>query len=146
VTGRCPAGSGDHPGEDRGLQGGQRAEHDEEDQAPDDDAAEDVARAREQRARLAARDAIHRYWNTVHSDIASSRSARAQAKASEEASRLAQDRYEVGAATQLDLLQAQRDAYSAAVARIQSDADLANARAQLRLAAGQDLFADSSRK
>ncbi len=110
------------------------------------DAAEDVARAREQRARLAARDAIHRYWNTVHTDIASSRSARAQAKASEEASRLAKDRYEVGASTQLDVLQAQRDAYSAAVARIQSDADLANARTQLRLAAGRDIFADSSRK
>lgn len=105
------------------------------------DAAAEVARAREQRARLASRDAIHRYWNTVHADIANSRSARAQAKASEHAARLAEDRYEVGAATQLDLLQAQRDAYSADVARIQSDADLANARMQLRLAAGRDPFA-----
>ena len=101
----------------------------------------DAARAREQRARLAARDAIHRYWNTVVADIANSRSARAQAKASENAARLAQDRYEVGAATQLDLLQAQRDSYSADVARIQADADLANARTQLRLAAGRDPFA-----
>lgn len=104
------------------------------------DAAADAARAREQRARLASRDAIHRYWNTVQADIANSKSARAQAKASENAARLAKDRYEVGAATQLDLLQAQRDAYSADVARIQSDADLANARAQLRLAAGRDPF------
>jgi len=104
------------------------------------DAAAEAARAREQRARLASRDAIHRYWNTVHADIANSRSARAQYKASEHAARLAQDRYEVGAATQLDLLQAQRDAYSADVARIQSDADLANARTQLRLAAGRDPF------
>jgi outer membrane protein TolC len=63
------------------------------------DAAADAARAREQRARLFARDAIHRYWNTVHSDIAGARSARAQAKASEQASRMAQDRYEVGAST-----------------------------------------------
>ncbi len=77
----------------------------------------------------------------MHADIANSRSARAQAKASDHASRLAQDRYEVGVATQLDLLQAQRDAYSADVARIQSDADLANARAQLRLAAGRDPYA-----
>jgi len=106
-------------------------------------AAADAARAREQRARLAARDAIHRYWNTVVADIANSRSARAQAKASENAARLAQDRYEVGAATQLDLLQAQRDAYSADVARIQADADLANARTQLRLAAGRDPFASA---
>jgi outer membrane protein TolC len=104
------------------------------------DAAADAARAREQRTRLSGRDAIHRYWNTVQADIANSKSARAQAKASENAARLAKDRYEVGAATQLDLLQAQRDAYSADVARIQSDADLANARAQLRLAAGRDPF------
>jgi outer membrane protein TolC len=104
------------------------------------DAAADAARAREQRARLFSRDAIHRYWNTVQADIANSKSARAQAKASENAARLAKDRYEVGAATQLDLLQAQRDAYSADVARIQSDADLANARAQLRLSAGREPF------
>jgi outer membrane protein TolC len=107
------------------------------------DAAAGAARAREQRARLSARDAIHRFWNTVQADIANSQSARAQAKASEHAARLARDRYEVGAALQLDLLQAQRDAYSADVARIQSDADLANARAQLRLAAGRDPFASS---
>jgi outer membrane protein TolC len=106
------------------------------------DAAANVARAREQRTRLAARDAIYRYWNTVQSAIANSHSARAQAKATESAARLAQDRYEVGAATQLDLLAAQRDAYSADVARIQADADLANARAQLRIAAGQDPFAN----
>jgi hypothetical protein len=49
---------------------------------------------------------------TLHS---ASRSVRAQAKASGNA-RLPQDRYEVGAATQLDLLQAQRDAQSADVA------------------------------
>jgi outer membrane protein TolC len=109
------------------------------------DAAADAARAREQRARLFARDAIHRYWNTVHSSIAGARSARAQAKASEQASRMAKDRYEVGASTQLELLQAQRDAYGADVARIQSDADLANARTQLRLAAGRDVFADRSK-
>jgi outer membrane protein TolC len=105
------------------------------------DAAARAARAREQRARLSARDAIHRFWNTVGADLANSRSARAQVKASDHAARLARDRYEVGAALQLDLLQAQRDAYSADVARIQSDADLANARAQLRLAAGRDPFA-----
>ncbi len=104
------------------------------------DAFADAARAREQRARLAARDAIYRFWQTVHSDIATSRSARAQAKATAHAARLAADRYQAGAATQLDLLQAERDAYAADVARIQSDADLANARNQLRLATGIDPF------
>ncbi len=109
------------------------------------DASAAAARATEQSARLSARDAIHRYWNTVHADIATSRSARAQARASEHAALLALQAYEAGTATQLDLLQAVRDAYSAEVSRIQADADLANARAQLRLAAGRDPYADSSR-
>ena len=106
------------------------------------DAAANVARAREQRARLASRDAIHNFWQTVHSSIANSRSARAQQKAANDAARLAEDRYQAGAATQLDLLQAQRDAYTADVARIQADANLANARTQLRLAVGVDPFAE----
>ncbi len=105
------------------------------------DAAADAARAREERARLAARDDIHRAWNTVHTQIARSRSARVEAEVSARASDLALDRYQAGAATQLDLLQAQRDAFAAAAARIQADADLVNARAQLRLAAGRSLLA-----
>ncbi len=99
-----------------------------------------AALAREERARLAARDAIHRSWNTVHTGIARGRSARAELEASARAAELARDRYAVGATTQLDLLQAQRDAFSAEVARAQADADLANARAQLRIAAGQSLL------
>lgn len=103
------------------------------------DAAADAARAREQRARLAARDDIHRAWLSVATSIARSRSARVEAEVSDRAARLAQDRYEAGTAAQLDLLQAQRDAFSAAAARIQADADVVNSRAQLRLAAGQSL-------
>jgi outer membrane protein TolC len=103
------------------------------------DAAADAARAREQRARLAVRDDIHRAWMSVGTSIARSRSARVAAEVSDRAERLAQDRYEAGTASQLDLLQAQRDAFSAAAARIQADADVVNSRAQLRLAAGQSL-------
>jgi outer membrane protein TolC len=105
------------------------------------DAAADAARAREERARLAVRDDIHRAWSTVRTQVARSRSARVEAEVSARASSLALDRYQAGAATQLDLLQAQRDAFAAAAARIQADADLVNARAQLRLAAGQSLLA-----
>jgi outer membrane protein TolC len=100
----------------------------------------DAAAAREERARLAARDTIYRYWRTVHAAIARSRSARAELEASARAEDLARDRYAVGAATQLDLLQAQRDAFSAEVARAQADAELANARRQLRIAAGRSLL------
>jgi outer membrane protein TolC len=105
------------------------------------DAAAAAARAREERTRLQIRDAIHRSWATVDTAIAQSRSARAQQQASTHASQLALARYEAGAATQLELLQAQRDALSADVARIQADANLANSRLQLRLASGVDPFA-----
>jgi outer membrane protein TolC len=110
------------------------------------DAAADVARAQEQRVRLAARDDIHRAWRTVQTDIARSRSARVQAEVSARAAKLALDRYQAGTATQLDLLQAQRDAFAADAARIQADADLVNARAQLRIAAGESLLEPAARR
>ncbi len=104
------------------------------------EAAAEGARAREQRARLAARDDIHRAWTTVRTNIARSRSARVQAEVSGRAEELALERYQAGVAAQLDLLQAQRDAFAAAAARIQADADLVNSRAQLRVAAGKSLL------
>ncbi len=99
-----------------------------------------AARARELRVRLAARDAVHRQWATVEASIARSRSARAGLAAANRASGSARDRYQAGAITQLELLQAQRDAFAAEVSRIQADADLVNARAQLRLATGTSLL------
>lgn len=109
------------------------------------DAAADAARAREERARLAARDDIHSAWTTVRTNIARSRSARVQSEVSARAAELALERYQAGAATQLDLLQTQRDAFAAAAARIQADADLVNSRAQLRVAAGESLLAQPAR-
>jgi outer membrane protein TolC len=103
-------------------------------------AAADGARAREERARLAARDDIHRAFRMVGADIARSRSARVQADVSARAATLALERYQVGEGSQLDLLQAQRDAFAADAGRIQADADLVNARDQLRIAAGQSLL------
>jgi outer membrane protein TolC len=103
-------------------------------------AAAGAARAREQRARLNAGDAIHRYWQTVLANIAQSLSARAGRDASVHAAEQARVQYRAGTATQLDLLQAQRDAFRAEVTRIQDDANLLNARAQLRLSAGRSLL------
>ncbi len=103
----------------------------------DREATAEASRARELRARLSAADAIHRQWNTVAAAIARSRSARVGRQAAANASEQARQRYQAGTATQLELLQAQRDAFSADVGRIQADADLVNARVQLRLAAGQ---------
>ncbi len=109
------------------------------------DAAADAAGARELRALLSAGDAIHREWNTVVAGIARSRSARAGREAATHAASQARERYRAGTITQLDLLQAQRDAFSAEVSRIQADADLVNARAQLRLSSGQSLLADRTK-
>ena len=103
------------------------------------DASADVERARELRVWLSSGDAIHQQWNTVAAGIAKSRAARAGRQAAFEAAAQARTRYAVGNITQLDLLQAQRDAFTADVSRIQADAELANARAQLRLASGRSL-------
>jgi outer membrane protein TolC len=90
-----------------------------------EDAALQVTQAREERVRLQARDNIHRYWNTVSANIVRSQSARAGAQAAENASKQARDRYEAGTIAE--------------VTRIQADAELVNARAQLRLASGTSL-------
>ncbi|HZA50858.1 MAG TPA: TolC family protein, partial [Myxococcaceae bacterium] len=103
-------------------------------------ASAEGARVREKRARLVARDDIHRAWMTVRTNIARSKSARVQATVSARAAQLALSRYEVGEGTQLDLLQAQREAFNADAARIQADADLLNSRAQLRVASGESLL------
>jgi outer membrane protein TolC len=99
-----------------------------------------AARAREKSAELASGDAIHKAWSTIEASVARSRSARAQAAVSVRAADIARTRYRSGVATQLELIQADRDAFAAEAARIQSDADLLNARTQLRIAAGTDPF------
>ena len=96
-----------------------------------------AARANEDRAKQAAEDAVYKDWQQIRADIDASRSARAQVAATTLAASLAEDRYTNGVATQLDLLQARQDAFSADVARIQADADLAYARTALRLDSGQ---------
>jgi outer membrane protein TolC len=101
------------------------------------EAAVAAAHANEDRVLQEAQDAVFRDWQQVRADIDSGRSARAQVAASKLAVSLAADRYAAGIATQLDLLQARQDAFSADVARIQADADLAYARLALRLDAGQ---------
>jgi len=98
-----------------------------------------IAQAREDRARLAAADDIHHSWFQVQAQIAKSRAAQAQVKASHHAAEIARDRYQSGAATQLDVVQAERDAFGSEVNQIQAQADLAYSRAELRLNAGQSI-------
>jgi outer membrane protein TolC len=100
-------------------------------------AAAAAARASEDQARQAAEDAVFRDWQQIRADIESARSSRAQVAATTLAASLAEDRYQSGVATQLDVLQARQDAFSADVARIQADADLAYARLALRVDSAQ---------
>ena len=96
-------------------------------------AALDAAAARETKARRAAEDQIKQAYDQVVTGIEKARAARAQVAATTLAVSLSRDRYQSGTATQLDVTQAQRDAFLAEVARISADADLAYARASLRL-------------
>jgi outer membrane protein TolC len=99
-------------------------------------AALEVQRVRVERTKRGAEDAAFEAFRRVEAGVAKSRSATAQAKAASRAAALSSDRYAAGVATQLDVTQAQRDAFLAVAAKIQADADLAFARASLRLAAG----------
>jgi len=99
-------------------------------------AALEVQRVRVERTKRVAEDAAFEAYRRVEASVAKSRAARAQASAATRAAALSADRYAAGVATQLDVTQAQRDAFLATAAKIQADADLASARASLRLAAG----------
>lgn len=98
-------------------------------------AGERAETVRSERVRQSLDDEIYAAHQRVGAGIAKCRAARAQAVAARRAAELVADRYEAGAATQLDVTQAQRDAFLADASRIQADAELAFARAALRVAA-----------
>jgi len=100
-----------------------------------------AARVREERAQIAARDGVYTAEQQLLAQTAKARSAHAQVQAARDAATIARDRYQVGTATLLDSLLADRDSFAAEVGGIQADADLAYARAQLLLAQGASLAA-----
>lgn len=100
------------------------------------DAALELQKVRVERTRRAGEDAVFEAFKRVEASIAKSRAARDQERSAKRAAELASDRYGAGVATQLDVTEAQRDAFSASAARIQADSDLAYYRAALRIAAG----------
>lgn len=99
-------------------------------------AAASAAQVAQEAVVAQTRDEIHEAWQRVTTGIGQCRSARAQASAAKVAAEVARERYGAGTGTQLELVQAERDLLDAEAARIQADADLAYARASLRLAAG----------
>lgn len=103
------------------------------------EAAEAAAAVRREHVERAAKDLVVQAHAQVEAGMVKSRAARAQVEAASEAARLAHERYAQGRATQLEVVQADRDAFEAEVGRIQADADLAYARHLLRSAAGEPL-------
>lgn len=89
------------------------------------------------KARRSQEDQLFVAYHRVEANIAKSRAARSQAEAAKKAADLASERYRAGTITQLDVVQSQRDAFSAEASRIKADADLALSRILLRIAAGE---------
>ena len=92
------------------------------------------AKAAEAQARLDSQDAVYDAWVQVETDIAKVRSARVGAASAKHAMELSREQYAAGESTQIEVLQAEQDYVEAEVARVRVDADLAYARAALRLA------------
>lgn len=104
--------------------------------------AESVAKLAAERARLQSRDQLFQDWSRLEATRQKAELVAAQVAAAQRASQVAKDRYAAGVATQVDVIQAERDLFSAEVAQIQARTELATARAGVRLSAGLPLFDD----
>lgn len=102
-------------------------------------AVEETALLGTERARLQARDQINSDWQKLQASLSKIDSARAQVEAAQRAAQVARDRYAVGAATQVDVIQAERDVFGAEVSQIQARTELATARASLRISSALPL-------
>lgn len=89
--------------------------------------------------KLTARDQLFADWQRLTTAVQKLTSAAAQVEAARRAAQLIRDRYEVGAATQTDVIQAERDLFGAEVNQIQARAELASAHVALRISAGLPL-------
>lgn len=97
------------------------------------EAALSAARARLERAEQQARLQIEDAWHRAQALSARAATAEAVLASSTRAAEDTRARYEVGVASQLELLTAERDLFAAEVGRVQALADLAVARATLRI-------------
>lgn len=92
-----------------------------------------------ERAQNTARDAIVNAAQRLDAAQLKVGAAKAQLEAARRAAQVAQDRYSVGAATQVEVIQAERDLFGADVNEITALTELASARAVLLLSAGLPL-------
>lgn len=103
------------------------------------DAVAQQARIRLEQAQQAVETNIFESWQRVQAQRARAEAARAQVVAAQRAFDDARARFDAGAATQLDVIQAQRDLFSAQVSYISAIADLRVARDLLRIRSGIDM-------
>ncbi len=94
-----------------------------------------MARSRLERAEQQARLQIEQAWYQATALAARLETAEAALAASQRAAEDTRARYEVGVASQLELVQSERDLFAAEVARTQARADVAVARATLQIRA-----------
>jgi outer membrane protein TolC len=92
-----------------------------------------------EKARRMVREQIYADWYKLEASLAKVQASRSQYEAANRAVQVVRNRYAVGAVTQLDLIQAERDFLSVEASRIQSQAELLSARVALRLSAGLSL-------
>lgn len=100
------------------------------------EANERMARLALENTRLQARDQVHSDWQRLKASLTKIEAAAAQVQAAARAAQVAKDRYAAGAGTQVDVIQAERDLFSAEVGQIQARTELASARASLRISSG----------
>lgn len=97
------------------------------------------ARLAAEKTRLQSRDQINSDFQRFNAALIKIEAAKAQVAAAERAAQVARDRYAVGSATQVDVIQAERDLFTAELGQIQGRTELATARASLRLSAALPL-------
>lgn len=103
-------------------------------------AAESTAVIAAERAQRQAADQLHSDWHKLKAALKKVQAARSQVVAARRASALAHERSAAGVATQLDVIQAERDLFSAEASDIQASAELAAARALLTLSSGREVL------
>ena len=99
-------------------------------------AAAERARIGLEQAQQQVETQIFEAWQRVSTARARAEAAQAALTATQRAAQDAQARFETGAATQLDVIQTERDLFTAEVGTIQAIADLRVARALLRIRSG----------
>lgn len=99
-------------------------------------AAQETTLIAAERTRRQAADQLHADWHKLRAALKKVQAARAQVVAARRASAITHERSSAGVATQLDVIQSERDLFTAEVSDIQASAELASARALLALSAG----------